>query len=52
MIISLSYHIGWFWSSKRGVPKLQPHLHYNSMELTTPWSFGVEVFGKKSGWSH
>jgi hypothetical protein len=38
-------HIGWFWSSKRGAPKLHLHLYYNSMELAAPWSFGVVVFG-------
>ena len=38
-------HIGWFWSCKRGTPKLHLHLHYSSMELVAPCSFGAGVFG-------
>ena len=35
----------WSQSCKRGAPKLHLHLHYSSMELAAPWSFGVGVFG-------
>jgi hypothetical protein len=31
-------HIWWFWSSKRGAPKLHLYLHYSSIEF---WSLGV-----------
>jgi len=41
----------WSRSCKRGAPKLHLHLHYSSMELAAPWSFGVGVFGWKIGWS-
>ena len=41
----------WSRSCKRGAPKLHLHLHYSSIELAAPWSFGVGVFGWKIGWS-
>ena len=41
----------WSRSYKRGAPKLYLHLHYSSIELAAPWSFGVGVFGWKIGWS-
>ena len=41
----------WFWSCKRSAQKLHPHLHYISMELAAPMSFGAGVFGWNFCWS-
>ena len=41
----------WSRSCKRGAPKLHLHLHYSSMELAAPRSFGAGVFGWNFCWS-